>query len=268
MLSFKAFKQELQTLLSNVLDEAETLQSTAEDPVVLDRAWVLDKMKSQMIKSEYVLEPRAAQIRQGLGDLFKLPRELREIIYGNAIVDGNMAVLRASQKTHKEGSPLVSPKGIYRLVLGFPGDVPNVKLDDSSARKIQNVHVRVNARGFLGDESCQDLAFLRALESNFTRRKACLFTFERDPYSMWMCAYQVVDALKGLTTFERVILELNLDWMGEPWPDTLAWFDKARIQRRIEGAFDVPAEILEPTLGLGDLEMSKEEQRLTFRPLE
>ena len=45
------------------------LQSTANDPVVLDHSWIFDKMKALMVDGKFVLEPRALQVRQGLGAL-------------------------------------------------------------------------------------------------------------------------------------------------------------------------------------------------------
>ena len=268
MLNFRAFKEELHALLSNVLHDAEKLQDTAEDPVVLDRAWILDRMKNQMLESEYVLEPGATLIRQGLGDLFKLPQELREMIYSRAIASGSMDILRASRQTYKEANPIVPEEGIYRLVLGFPDDVPNVEPDDSSSRKIQNVSVRVNARGFFSEEDGKDLTMLCTLESTFLTRKKCLVTFECDPFSGDLCAYGVVPALKGLTNFERVTLKLDFDWMGEPWPDRIPWFEKERVEGRIDRAFLFQRRVLEPTLGTGDLNLDFEDQSLTFYPLQ
>ncbi|KAL9133370.1 MAG: hypothetical protein Q9175_005453 [Cornicularia normoerica] len=265
MLNMRMFEQKLQGILSNVLDAAEALQSTAEDPVVLDQAWILDRMKNLMVVDNFVLEPRAMQIRQGLGDLHKLPRELRNIVYSHAIADGNMAIMRASQQTYKEASSLVFPKGIYRLLIKFPNQVTNIQPDSSIANKIQNVHVRVNARGFV-KRSADGLAILRNLQSDFIIRKNCVVTIESCLFSTDMSAVGVVDALTGFNNFERVILELDLDWWGEPWPDTMEDFVKDQIWGRISAAFHFQKKMLEPTLGTGEFSSDVEQSRLAFHP--
>ena len=146
IVKFTSFNKELHALLDKVLDQAETLQTTAEEPVVLDREWIFKQLRDQVTTEKYVLEPGAMPITQDLGNLFKRPRELRDMIYGHAIVDGATAILLASKQTHKEASKLVSSKGIYRLILGFGNNGVNPALTPSLAKDIQNLGLRVNAR--------------------------------------------------------------------------------------------------------------------------
>ncbi|CAD6568617.1 MAG: hypothetical protein ASARMPREDX12_000966 [Alectoria sarmentosa] len=266
MLKFHAFKEELHALLDNVLDQAETLQTTAEDPVELRRAWILDKMNDQMAQDKYVLEPGATQIALGLGHLHKLPRELRDSIYGYAIVDGNMAIMRASKQINKEASKLVFQKGIYRLVLGYGNRIINPPLDQSVATNIQNVNIRVNARNFFIDGLDKHLPILHKFDGSTIQRKNCVLTIECCPFFSGMDASPVVRALEDLTGFERVILELDLEWGGEAWPDTMYDVQKDQLWGRIDRAFLHWRELLESTLGTGHYGFDTEGQRLAFHP--
>ena len=211
VLKFKLFKEELHALLDNVLEQAETLQSTAKDPVILDREWILEKMRDQITAEKYVLEPRAMQVTQGLGDLFKLPPELRDTIYGHAIANGTTTILQASTQTYKEASKLLFSKGVYRLVIGFGDRVTNLLIRKSLAKNIRNLHIRVNARNFWIDGVKEHLPTIHLFDGTNIKCKNCVVTFEWDPFGISLCAPEVVRTLRELNGFERVILEQDLD---------------------------------------------------------
>ena len=269
VLKLTEFEKELQSIVSNIVNEAQTFQSTAHDPVVLDHGWISDKIKAVMAKDEFVLEPRALQAKEGLGALWRLPRELRDMIYGHAINDGTMAILRLSQQTHLEASPLVFEKGDYRMLIGFPNFDINFQPDNSVARKIQNVHVRVNARGRVRKND-DGLDILRNFGSAFIIRNNCVVTIEADAdiLSWYVDAPRVVHALKGFTNFERVILEIKLDWYGEPYPGTMQDFHKDQIRRRYENAVMFQANQLQPSLGIGNRDEDAKGEWLAFHPRE
>ena len=266
VLKFKGFKEELHALLDNVLEQAETLQNTAKDPVPLDREWILQKMRDQITTEKYMLEPRAMQVTQGLGNLFKLPPELRDTIYGHAIADGTTTILLASTQTHKEASKFLFSKGIYRLIIGFGDRITSPPISQEIAERVQNLNIRVNARGFMICGLEEYLPTIHMFDGTNIKRKSCIVTFEWDPFSLSFDATKVVQALRELQGFERVILEQDLDWHGEPWPDTLYWFQKDQIRSGINREFLFHKEILEPTLGEGDYGYDEEGLRLAFHP--
>lgn len=266
MLKFKLFKKELQGLLDEVLHEAKAIQKTAADPVVLDRSWILKKFGDKMTQDEYILEPKAMEVSQGLGHLHKLPRELRDLIYGYAIANGTTALVRASKQTREETSKIIFEKGIYRLLLGCNEDYKNPRLSRSLAKKVQHLRVRVNSRGPIIFGLDQYLPRLHKFDGSTVQRKECVVTIESDPFTHNMDAIQVTRELVDLTGFERVTLELDLDWGGEPWPDTVEEFENERIRRRLGGALHYQKGMLEPTLGAADVVLDKETQRLSFFP--
>lgn len=266
MLKFNVFKKELHDLLDKVLDEAKAIQTTAADPVVVDRSWILSKFEDKITQDEYILEPKAMEVSLGLGDLYTLPRELRNLIYGYAIANGTTALVRASKQTREENSKIIFEKGIYRLLLGFNEDYKNPRLTRSLAKKIQNLRVRVNSRSFFIFGLGPYLPRLHKFDGSAVLRKECVVTIVSDPFTSNMDATEVIRHLVDLTGFERVTLELDLDWDGEPWPDTVAEFENERIRRRVGGALCYQKGILEPTLGAAHMVLNKERQRLSFFP--
>ena len=267
VLKMREFEKELHSIVTNMVNEAQTLQSTAHDPVVLDHAWISDKIMAVMVEDKFVLEPRALQAKEGLGALSRLPRELRDMIYGHAIKDGNMAILRLSQQTQLEASPLVFEKGVFRMLIGFPNFGTNFKPNDAIAREIQNVHVRANARSLIR-KNTNGLVILRSFESAFILRNNCVVTIEADLVSPFMDAFRLAHALKGFTNFERVILETKLDWYGEPYPSTMSDFHKNQIRSRYERAVRSQKALLEPSLGIGDRDEDAKGEWLAFHPRE
>ena len=268
MLKFTTFKKELHALLDKVLDEARIMQKTAADPVPLNRSWILEKFEQQMIQDQYILEPKFMQVASGLGSLLKLPREVRDLIYGYAIVNGTTALVRASKQTKKEASELIFQKGIYRLSLGFNEDHRNPRLSRTLAKKIQNLKVRVNSNGFFIRGIEQHLPKLRKFGSLVTERQACVVMIECDPFEDNMVAYGVLGAIKSLTSFAWVVLEIDLKWWGEPWPDTVPDFEICRINGRINAALNYQIKELGPALGIACVLVDNQRYRLAFHPRE
>ena len=91
-------------------------------------------------------------------------------------------------------------------------------------------------------------------------------TLEGDPYNRLMDSPAPFRAVAKLTGFERVVVELDLDWGGPPWPDHLYDFQVINITNRIECAFIFHKEMLEPTLGLAQQERYAKGDRLVFHP--
>ena len=266
MIKFGVFKKELQGLLDKVLDEAKKIQITAADPVSLDQTWILNKLKDQMAQKEYVLEPKAFQVARGLGTLQKLPRELRDQIYSHAIANGTTAIARASKQTKAEVSKLIFESGIYRVSLGFNEDDLNPRLSRTLAKKIQNVKIRVNSRGPFIRGLAPHMQKVHKFDGPFVRRRECIVMIECDPFAGNLEAWQVLPALTDFVGFERVVLELDLDWYGDAWPDTVEEFENERIKELINGTFSFQKEKLEPSLGDARVCLDEQRYRLIFHP--
>ena len=211
MIKFTTFKKELHTLLDKVLDEARNMQKAAADPVPLERSWILETFKEKITQDQYILEPKSMQITLGLGNLQKLPRELRDLIYGYAIINGTTALVRASKQTKEEAGRLIFEKGIYRLALGFNEDDQNPRLSRTLAKKIQNLIVRVNSRGLFIRGLEPHLPKLHKFDGLATERQGCVVMIECNPsYENSMEAPQILREMKDLTGFAWVVVELDL----------------------------------------------------------
>ena len=266
MLKFPTFKKELHSLLDKVLDEARIMQKTATDPVPLDRSWILENFKKQITKDQYILEPKAMQVTLGLGNLQKLPREVRDMIYGYAIVNGTTALIRASRQTREEASKLIFQKGIYRLSLGFNEDDQNPRLSQTLAKKIKSLKVRVRSSGLFIYGLEQHLPKLLKFGGQAIERQGCVIMIECDPFADNMVAYGVLDEIKTLAGFAWLVLELDLQWNGEPWPEKVAEFEIQQIRARINAALNYQIGELEPTLGTARVLVDKQRYRLAFHP--
>ena len=83
---------------------------------------------------------------------FKLPPELRLVIYSDLIKSGNLGVLRLCQKTHNEAIEFVSRDGIYRVRTKEDADLyfgdaasPEAQNKTNRIRKeIQNVEIHTD----------------------------------------------------------------------------------------------------------------------------
>ena len=266
MLKFTAFKKDLHAQLDKVLDEAKMMQKTAADPVNLPRSWILERFNNQLSEEPYILEPRAMQVALGLGNLQKLPREVRDMIYGHAIANGTTALIRASKQTREEARELIYKKGIYRLSIGFNEDDQNARLTRWLARRIQNLQIRVNSRGLFIFGLERQLPKLHKFDGGAIERRNCVVMIQCDPFESNMEGYQVLDEIKSLTGFERLVLEIDLQWHGEPWPDTVPDFEIARIHARINAALNWQIKQLEPVLGTARVLVGGQRYRLVFHP--
>lgn len=268
VLKFKAVKEDLHALLDKVLEDTQNLQATAEEPLAIDLEWIFQKMRDHGTTEKYLLEPRAIKVEEGLGNLLKLPRELRDSIYGYAIADGTTAILRASRQAHQEASELVFSKGICRLAFGFESVfadelcVTNPRLKYSVTKKIQNVDIRVNARG-----SCIGKKYLPILKmfNGSIQRKECVVRLECDPFYGDMDVPNVIHALEKFTGFEQVELQLDFQWYGDR-PDPLDDLQSLIINGRMDGTRLRQQRILEPSLGEGAWGLDGDMPVLTFSP--
>ena len=87
----------------------------------------------------------------GLGPLFyKLPTELRLMIFGDCIALGHPDFMRASRALHKDGEAIISKRGIYRMHLGYPFIHYGQYHNQETAEKVQNLDVTVNMMEWWG----------------------------------------------------------------------------------------------------------------------
>lgn len=203
----------------------------------------------------------ALEVTHGLGTLQKLPRELRDMIYSYAIANGTMALLRASKQTNYEVSELIFQKGIHRMALDSNKDDRNPPLKRTPTKKIQNLQIRVS---WPIRDLDQRLPKLERFLGSAIQRKECAVIIGCDPFEDCFDGFKELNDLSGLTGFGRVSLELDLQWSGEPWPDTMKESKKNELIETITAALDFQKECLEAGLGTARVLVGK--NSLVFYP--
>ena len=85
-----------------------------------------------------------AQMESGLGPYFyKLPAELRFLIFGDCVASGHLQFMRASQALHNDGQALIFEKGVFRTPFGAEKDLLNYNeyLSPRISKMIRNVDI-------------------------------------------------------------------------------------------------------------------------------
>ncbi len=88
-----------------------------------------------------------AQMESGLGPLFyKLPTELRFLIFGDCVASGHLQFMRASQVLHNDGQALIFEKGVFRSSFGEPHDDYDRYLSPRARQMIRNIDITIHMR--------------------------------------------------------------------------------------------------------------------------
>ncbi|KAL2039048.1 hypothetical protein N7G274_008097 [Stereocaulon virgatum] len=276
------FREDLQQILNTIVDNVHMSTTTSPLPVAIDGSRIAEQFAQAVSSQSYLVcssdtthgnEQVANWQKQhagGLGSLLRLPREIRDMIYHHMIADGNINIMPCSSALAKETSELVFNHGICRLNLNFAENmtlVPAIDPNQDIADKIQNLSIRVNTRcnGTLGRPTPQ-VDILSKFSGSTIPRKRCTVSFECWPTTLGMVARDVLKKLRTLTGFEEMRITIDLEWMGEAWPEGLLPFQVSQICGSIRGGFLEAKHELEGTLGEGDLGWDEEDERLLFFP--
>ncbi|MCJ1460182.1 hypothetical protein MMC28_010561 [Mycoblastus sanguinarius] len=261
VLDLDALKQDLHSAFASVIDQAVGLQAAAEDPVIVDRQWIVDRVKERIAPDGYGLKPKY----KGLGALAVLPREIRDMIFRPLIASGHLKIMRASARLDTEVSEFIFKDGVCRMNFGFSQRSVIMRLAQSLADNIQNLSLRVNTRcrSVLG--APRDIRALRRFGGSRPIHKCCTISFECYPTSGTMVSFDFLEAVKTFTGFEKVVLTIDLDWYGEPWEGLEDW-ESHQIKGRIWAGYETIQANLAPTLGATDLRWDSGGQYMIFYP--
>ena len=216
----------------------------------------------------------------GLGTLFKLPPELRHIIYRHVLANGDATVLRVSKRINEEASEFLFKVGTCYMTIGIPKRPPPWKPDLSIryARQellqyIQHVSLRVRSRIGEIEPSLGDFEFLDLFSGSSIPRKSCTVSImihasTKRPIPSW-----ILRKIRNMTGFEVVAIRLGMDWI---WLDVCRIGNELRseLDRRMFWAAVFAKKWLTPSLGPGNVDFrrspsfldKKHEWGLQFRP--
>lgn len=171
---------------------------------------------STPLEISYVAEPSSIDMEGGLGPLlFKLPGEIRNVIYSDLLSSGHPQFLRASKIMHTEGSGLIQENGIYRMNFGFPNSTNHSLSSQRVVDTIRHLDIRANVGDigkihFMSQEFPDDW-LLQAFGGPRIGRDVCNVSFELYPSIHRHYVTRVCKSLRLLSGFERVVVRVKID---------------------------------------------------------
>ena len=219
--------QDLQQIFSNVIKDLEYELQSTQLPITINRDSLAERICKDLQNTYHVvsnntdfanqqIENANTKLLQGLGNLSRLPLELRNLIYAEMVSSGSVAITAVSKIINMETATIVSTHGIFRTSLGFQHErTANRTLDAATSSKaagVQNVEIRVNSKAGNGrrfSASLKELTQLFGATHTLIRRKRCRVELEL----AWDCWITVLDDLlttllgwlKSFTGFAEVV---------------------------------------------------------------
>ena len=175
---------------------------------------------------------------------FKLPPEVRLMIYSDLIKSGALEVLRLCQRIHREALEILYRDGIHRVITYSNRayrmavrEGPQVNQINRISDKVQNVEIYTRLDTYLqcGYEEVEYLeAFHPDLTNTAIRRKNCWFhlTINDTPNGNRFTNSRLIMALRLVQHFDNVFLNVR---PPTPLTESASWF-KA-IGKRMEPWF-------------------------------
>ena len=120
IMTVNSFREELNHMTASLIATIEEHHKMDPTGVVINHITLLRHVEQQVIPNGYLVEPNPINVAAGLGPMFrKLPREIRDMIFGEMLALGQPQFLRASRIMHQEGASRISKHSIYRVNIGF-----------------------------------------------------------------------------------------------------------------------------------------------------
>ena len=158
------------------------------------------------------------------GSLGKIPKELRDVVYGMVFAAGKTTLLRASKALWADSKDALFKHAVYRTVMEYD-DVHNIyrwdrfrRLRPSNLTNIQNIHVVI--RWFIDDEdsdrcfSCYSQEkILNGLIGSMQNTKSCKLSFAVRNLAHLREKSDALESMVQLRAVEKVDVAI---WM-ESW---------------------------------------------------
>lgn len=218
----------------------------------------------------------------GLGAFFKVPPEVRHIIYRQLIASSDLAILGTSRRIHEEAKHFIFEDGICHMTVGIPKRPPLWSRDISIifsrmdlTKNIQRVSLRLKSGHGEIESGLQDYEFLNLFTGCEIPRKTCTVLIIAYPSTKKMVRTWILRKMKQLTGFESVVLDVGIEWIWEPSLAIISEAEKLKIQNRLFWGGRLAKRMLGPTLGPGYFSLAlmegvanwnKKALRLNFNP--
>lgn len=258
-------REELDTIVEDLVKKIQNLHQT-DARVGITRTEILEHMKLKIVPDVYIVEPNPINIATGLGPLFlKLPREVRDMIYGPVLASGHTQILKASRALEEEGMSLISQHGICRINMSSKVTTGFAQPTQQTVDIIKNVQVRVDT-WYSESYYYKDSPGYHLLEmfasAKFLPHRTCSMAFKT--YPTHFVGHIVFNLLETLERFDKVALSLEVDSITG-----ISSLDESGLYFAVrEGSmrFGMPRIDMERTLGTVYLEKNDEGDHIVFYP--
>ncbi len=219
--------------------------------------------------------PSSQLSKQDISRFLRLPRELRDIIYCDALSAGSLGILTVSKFIHQEASQLVSKHAVLRINLGFASRTNWSQLGSGSVASVQHLDLHINARS-----EQFSIGVISSLNGGLIVRKSGIITLHYSGRTAlgyidsWHNAYH--RQLARLNGFESLTFVVAMERMPyAEWQHLMTeeefhkTFDyDLKLTRRHRETYENLRRYLERLLGPAVFDRSVEGHCLRFRPLE
>lgn len=214
--------------------------------------------------------------KQKMFPLLRLPRELRDIIYRDAIAAGNLEILRTNKAVHGEASELLSQHAVFRMSFGFTTSKP-VDLPRGAEGSIQRVECQLN---MCSSAFYYDHDIITRFAGKDVIRESCVVTLDYGKDAMAAPAsyryIKLFSQLARLSGFKDLVVVIPLERSDFGEFESFLIEDQfdgnfpygSRLLKHHWGNYERVRRFLERGLGPGKFHDSVEGHHLEFRPLD
>lgn len=200
--------------------------------------------------------------------LYKLPTELRLMIFKDCIASGHPQFMQVSRVLQHEGQVLISKEGTYRMHLNYSNDNNGRRPSQEVTQTIQNVHVTINTTELTDnltnfEANTVPLGWdrLRPFSASPDLRGQCQVHLKVGCVLIALYNDRVLSFLCHLNGFERVVLRIEANGTKHtgPW----SWMCSGPNEKV---ALDLISQLLKKCLGKAEVVEGMDGFLATFYP--
>ena len=192
--------------------------------------------------------------------LLKLPRELRDEIYGYLLPSGHLTILRVSRQASLEALDRIYAKASFRFYVNSVEACRNIQPQENIARKIQNLELYWDLSDFNCQRNSHELITFCQIQG--VTRNTCHVIMKGDTLRAALLNADDISALQSLRVFRTVILEIRIKESTQ----AITSRHLANFRRRAFRMFRMLGDELKLALGPAEKMGDADARRLVFHP--
>lgn len=157
--------------------------------------------------------------------------------------------------------------GVSKRALPWMPDLSLMFSNMDLTKNIQRVNLRVKSQYGEIESGLNDYEFLNLFSGSEIARKTCTVTMIVYPSTRNFVRIWILRKMQPLTGFNKVVLEICIDWIWEPLPASFGDAALHMIRYRIYFGVRLARKMLVPTLGPGKLVLGEDGKDVKNRSL-